>query len=115
MAGPFCIYSGAPLVKDRIQLAFLLLVLSQTAHSIEEYFTRLYQVFGPARFVSSLVSSDLAFGFVVVNCAIVGLGLACWAYIRSHSASPRALIWCWAVLEFCNGVGHLVLATSRSA
>lgn len=102
-------------MKDRIQLAFLLLVLSQAAHSVEEYVTKLYEVFEPARFVSSLVSSDLAFGFVTVNCVIVGVGLACWAYIRSHSTSPRPWIWCWVLLEFCNGVGHLAIATSRGA
>jgi len=34
------------------QTVFLLLVLAQGAHSIEEYITRLYAVFAPARFVS---------------------------------------------------------------
>jgi hypothetical protein len=42
---------------------FLFLILTQAAHSIEEYVTRLYQVFAPARFVSSLISNNLALGF----------------------------------------------------
>ena len=50
------------------------------AHSIEEYTTRLYDVFPPARFVSSLVSDDLATGFVIANVALVGFGFWCWAF-----------------------------------
>lgn len=50
---------------------FLFLVITQAPHSIEEYVTRLYQVFAPARFVSSLVSNNLALGFVVVNAALI--------------------------------------------
>ena len=37
------------------------------AHSIEEYATRLYEVFAPARFVSGLISNDLAPGFLIFN------------------------------------------------
>jgi hypothetical protein len=66
-------------VEHRAQLVFLCLILSQGAHSIEEYVTKLYEVFAPARFVSSLVSQDLALGFVVVNTALVTFGLWCWA------------------------------------
>lgn len=37
------------LVEQRTQLVFLLLILAQAAHSVEEYATRLYEVFPPAR------------------------------------------------------------------
>src|SRR5216683_1879357 len=50
-------------------------ILAQGAHSIEEYVTKLYEVFAPGRFVSSLVSNDLALGFLVVNAALVTFGL----------------------------------------
>jgi len=43
-------------LEHRERLVFLCLILAQGAHSIEEYVTRLYVVFPPARFVSSLVS-----------------------------------------------------------
>jgi hypothetical protein len=36
--------------------AFLVLILAQAAHSTEEYVFRLFDVFAPARFVSSLPS-----------------------------------------------------------
>ena len=95
----------------RIRLAFLLLVLAQAAHSVEEYAGRLYEVFPPARFVSGLVSDDLSVGFAVVNAALVAFGLWCWAVpIRSGWRAARGLAWFWALLELGNGVGHLALA-----
>jgi len=55
--------------------AFLALVVAQAAHSIEEYIFRLFDVFAPARFVSSLVSTNLGVGFAVANAALVLFGL----------------------------------------
>lgn len=93
---------------------FLLLILAQAAHSIEEYVARLYEVFAPARFVSSLVSNDLALGFIVVNAALVTFGLWCWAVpVRSGWHAARGLVWFWAILELGNGIGHSALALSR--
>ena len=63
----------------RVDVIFAFLIAAQAAHSTEEYITRLYEVFAPARFVSSLISSDLSLGFLVVNAALVGFGLWCWA------------------------------------
>jgi hypothetical protein len=103
-------------VERRSQLAFLLLVLAQAAHSVEEYVARLYEVFAPARFVSSLVSSDLSVGFLVVNAALVAFGAWCWAVpVRCNWRSARGLAWFWALLELGNGVGHSALALSRAA
>jgi len=68
-------------MEHRDELVFLCLILAQGAHSIEEYVTRLYVVFAPARFVSSLVSHDLAVGFLLVNTALVAFGLWCWAVL----------------------------------
>jgi hypothetical protein len=103
-------------VERRSRLAFLLLVLAQAAHSIEEYTARLYEVFAPARFVSGLVSSDLSTGFLVVNAALVGFGVWCWAVpVRSGWRSARGLAWLWALLELGNGIGHATLALSRGA
>jgi hypothetical protein len=76
-------------VEHSRQIVFLLLILAQGAHSVEEYVTRLYEVFAPARFVSSLFSNDLAVGFLIFNGALVAFGLWCWAVpVRSgwHAA-----------------------------
>jgi Protein of unknown function with HXXEE motif len=93
---------------------FAFLIAAQAAHSTEEYVTRLYEVFAPARFVSSLVSSNLSMGFLVVNVALVGFGLWCWAVpVRLDRAAATGLIWFWTVLEAGNGIGHLTLAATR--
>jgi hypothetical protein len=101
-------------VEHRSHLVFLFLILTQGAHSIEEYVTKLYEVFAPARFVSSLVSNDLALGFLVVNVALVTFGLWCWAVpVRSGWHTARGLVWFWTILELGNGIGHSILALSR--
>jgi hypothetical protein len=86
---------------------FLALVLAQAAHSIEEYTFRLYDVFPPARFVTGLVASDRAQGFVVVNAALVGFGLWCFAWpIARRWPSARSFAWLWVGIELVNGIGH---------
>jgi hypothetical protein len=45
--------------------AFLLLVLAQAAHSVEEYVFRLDDVFAPARFLSGLLNDDRRRGFLL--------------------------------------------------
>ena len=101
-------------MEHRGRIVFLFLILAQGAHSIEEYVTRLYEVFAPARFVSSLVSHDLAVGFLVVNAVLVAFGLWCWAVpVRSGWHAARGLVWFWTILELGNGTGHSALALSR--
>jgi hypothetical protein len=101
-------------MSRKSQLVFLLLILAQAAHSVEEYVNRLYDVFAPARFVSGLVSNDLALGFVTLNAALVMFGLWCWAVpVRREWSSARGFVWFWAILELCNGIGHSAQALSR--
>ena len=101
-------------MERRTGLVFLFLILTQAAHSTEEYITKLYEVLPPARFVSGLVSSNLGVGFLVVNVALVSFGLWCWAFpVRSAWHSARAFLWFWALLELANGSAHTALAVSR--
>lgn len=98
-------------MERRSQVVFLLLILAQMAHSVEEYVTGLYQVFAPARFVSSLLSSNLALGFAIVNAALVTFGLWCWAFpVRSGWRTAGVVVWFWTILELGNGIGHCSLA-----
>jgi hypothetical protein len=97
----------------RARRLFALLIAAQAAHSIEEYVQRLYDVLPPARFISSLVSADLAVGFAVANVALVGLGIWCYlTRVRPGRTSASAWAWAWSVLEAANGMGHLLLAWS---
>lgn len=101
-------------MDSRTQFGFLLLILTQTAHSVEEYTFRLYDVFPPARFISSLVSDDLATGFAIANAALVLLGLWCYiARVRVAHRSAKTWVWLWVVIEFCNGIVHPVFALMR--
>jgi hypothetical protein len=90
---------------------FLLLVLAQALHSIEEYVFRLYDVLAPARAVSGMFGVDPQRGFAVVNSALVLFGLWCWwARVRPGRPSARAFAWFWALIETANGFAHLALA-----
>jgi hypothetical protein len=90
------------------------LILAQAAHSIEEYVFRLFDVLAPARFISGLLSSDLARGFAIANIALVLFGVWCYvARVRHGLPSARTLAWFWALLELGNGIGHSAFALAR--
>lgn len=101
-------------MERKTKLAFLCLVVTQAAHSVEEYSTKLYDVFPLTRFVSSLFSSNLAAGFAIANSLLVGFGVWCWIVpVRSGWVAASALVWFWALVELSNGIAHCVLAASR--
>jgi hypothetical protein len=98
------------------RIAFLALILAQAAHSIEEYSHRLYDVLAPARFVSSLFSSDLRTSFVIFNALLVAFGLGCFfGPVLRSARSAVGLAWFWVVLEFLNGCAHMTWAASAGA
>ena len=98
-------------MEARSQRVFLLLILAQAAHSSEEYVTRLYEVFAPARFVAGLVSSNLALGFLIANLCLVIFGLLCWAVpVRLRWRAAPGLVWFWIIIELANGIVHSTLA-----
>jgi hypothetical protein len=95
------------------QRTFLLLIIFQALHSIEEYWFSLWEVLAPARFVSGLISDDLSLGFALINSSIVAFGI--WSYVvpvRRKLSYAAGLAWFWTLLEFANGVGHLLFAFS---
>ena len=101
-------------MDSRSRFAFLILVVVQAMHSVEEYVFKLYDVFGPARFVSGLVSDDLRTGFAFVNMGLVALGIWCYlARVRPAHVSARSWVWPWVVVEGVNGIGHPFIALER--
>ena len=101
-------------MDSRSRTAFLALILVQAAHSIEEYAFRLFDVLAPARFISSLFSSDLARGFAIGNALLVLFGAWCYlARVYRGNPSARSLAWFWALLELGNGVSHSAFALAR--
>jgi len=98
----------------RTRIAFALLLAAQAAHSIEEYIAKLYDVFPPARVVSSVFSDDLPKGFIIANVLLISAGLWCWAIpVRRGWPSATALAWFWAALEIVNGTVHSIFAIAR--
>jgi hypothetical protein len=86
---------------------FALLVTAQGAHSVEEYVGRLWETFPPARWLTSLVSSDGERGFLALNILIVVFGIWCLVWpVRRSWPSAAALMWGWTIVEAVNGVGH---------
>jgi hypothetical protein len=105
---------GAKTVEQRSQRLFLALILTQAAHSVEEYVFRLYEVLAPARIISGFVSSNLALGFAAVNAALILFGVWCYvARVRRGHHSGRSWAWFWVILEAGNGTGHLLFAAGR--
>ncbi len=87
---------------------FLGLAVAQVAHSLEEFYFRLFDVLAPARYLSELISENLACGFAVINSTIVAL--AFWTYffrVRPAGRSSAVWIWGWSLLELGNGTGHI--------
>jgi uncharacterized protein with HXXEE motif len=103
-------------MSPRSKVFFLLLVIAQAAHSVEEYVTRLFEVFPPARFVSGLVSDDLALGFAVINAAFIVIGAWCYVGpVRAGRAAGQVAAGAWIAIELANGVGHLAIAAASGA
>ena len=101
-------------MDSRGRSAFLVLVLAQAAHSVEEYAFKLYDVFAPARFISTLVSENPRTGFAIVNLGLVAFGFWCYAArVRPARSSARAWVWPWVFLEALNGIGHPAMAVAR--
>jgi hypothetical protein len=91
----------------RHKLAFGALVLTQAAHSVEEYVGRLWETFPPARFLTALVSQDRERGFLLINVALVAFGVWCFVWpIRRDWPTAMLLAWIWVTIEAINGVGH---------
>jgi hypothetical protein len=92
---------------------FLLLVIVQTMHSIEEYATELYLNLAPARYISGLISANPELGFVIFNALIVAFGFWCYFVpVRAGYRTARALAWGWTIVEVANGTAHIMLAAT---
>lgn len=94
---------------------FLALVAVQVAHSLEEYAFHLYDELALTRFVSRLVSEDPATGFAILNTVIVCIGVWCyWVPVRREYSSALYVMWLWVIVEFANGIAHLLLAVAHA-
>jgi Protein of unknown function with HXXEE motif len=94
-------------MDSRMKTGFLILVLMQGLHAMEEYYGSLWEVFPPARVLSSLFSENLETGFLIFNIGLLLFGLWCWFFpMRKNNLFARGLIWFWILIETINGIGH---------
>jgi hypothetical protein len=94
-------------MKTRLESTFLALVVGQAAHSLEEYYGHLWEVFPPAAFVSGLICADRQLGFIIINLALLAFGLWCFLWpVRRGWLSAKLFVSFWIVVEVINGVGH---------
>jgi len=99
----------------RIKLTFLLLVIIQGFHSIEEYLGKLWEVFVPARFLCSLVSSNLEEGFLIINTGLFIFGVGSFFFMQRNYLRIQVIMWFWIGIETINGIGHPIWALSQKA
>ena len=100
----------------RSRLAFLALVLTQAAHSVEEYVFKLNDVFTLSRYVSGLLSNDPATGFIIFSVALILFGLWCYlGPVRNGHRSARIWVWVWIIMQMVNGIGHLIISLVQGA
>ena len=94
-------------MDSRSKIFFLILVLAQGLHSVEEYIGRLWETFPPLRFLSGLISENPETGFLIINIGFFIFGIWCWFFpvLRNYNYARR-LIWFWVVIEMINGIGH---------
>ncbi len=94
-------------MNAKAKATFLVLVLIQALHSIEEYYGKLWEVFPPATYVCSLVSDDLVFGFLVINVGLFAFGILGYIFlVRTGSHFGPFLAWFWIIIEVANGIVH---------
>jgi hypothetical protein len=82
-------------------------VLAQSAHSVEEYAFRLYDVFPPARLLVSLFSNDPRTGFIIFNILFDAFWFGCYLWpVRRRWPAAVPLMWVLTVIEAINGIVH---------
>ena len=96
-------------MSTKIKSVFLVLVLIQAMHSIEEYIGKLWEVFPPAAFLTALFSKNLETGFLIANIGLFVFGILCWLFpVRGNYSTAKGILWFWIILETINGLGHTV-------
>ena len=90
---------------------FLLLVILQAIHSVEEFIFRLYERFPPMRFLYRNAPHLAKPAFAISNALLVLIGLVCFYYwVQPARKGATVVVWIWIILESLNVVAHLVWA-----
>ena len=103
-------------MRRKLSWVFLMLILFQGMHSIEEYIGELWEVFPPATWLCGQISEDLRLSFLIINSGLFLFGVISWLLVHFHDGSlVKTLIWFWIILGGLNGMGHVVWTISSKS
>ena len=90
---------------------FLLLVILQAIHSLEEFTFRLYERFPPMRLLYQSAPHLAKPAFAISNALLVLIGLVCfYSWVQSGRKGATIVVWIWIIIESLNVVAHIVWA-----
>ena len=90
---------------------FLLLVILQAIHSVEEFIFKLYERFPPMRFLFQNAPHLAKPAFAISNALLVLIGLVCFYYwVQPARKGATVVVWIWITIESLNVVAHIVWA-----
>ena len=103
----------ASALSGRLERRFWLVALAQTAHSMEEMISGLYDFFWTATGrLHGLFPSFQQFRmspttFAVLNMSFIAILFGAVPFVRARRPFAMGLAWLAAVIEVVNGAGHL--------
>ena len=98
-------------MNSRISTAFLLLIILQAIHSVEEFIFGFYEKFPPMRALYREAPHLAKPAFAIANALLILVGLICYYYwVRPARERARSVVWVWIILESVNVIAHFVWA-----
>jgi hypothetical protein len=98
-------------MKTKIGPMFLLLVILQAIHSVEEFIFGLYEKFPPMVFLYRNAPYLAKPAFVISNVLLVLIGLvAFYSWVQPARKEATVVVWIGIIVECLNVVAHLVWA-----
>ncbi|MDQ3748974.1 MAG: HXXEE domain-containing protein [Acidobacteriota bacterium] len=98
-------------MNHRIKTAFLLMILLQAIHSVEEYIFKLYEVFPPMQLIYRNTPELAQAAFITFNLLLFLFGLICFFYwVQPARKRARVVVWIWIVIQMATVAAHLVWA-----
>jgi hypothetical protein len=100
-------------MNNKIRAAFLVLIILQALHSVEEFIFKFHEVFPPMVSIYRNAPAIAQPAFVLANSLLVLVGFVClfrWVWPARRGA--KAVAWVWAGAEALNVIAHCVWAIS---
>jgi hypothetical protein len=98
-------------MNNKIRAAFLVLIVLQALHSVEEFIFKFYEVFPPMVSVYRDAPAMARPAFTLANSILVAVGFVClFRWVWPARPGARAVAWVWAGAEAFNVIAHCVWA-----